>query len=123
MSSHIKLVQIINQTNSEGLFTNLETSADDVVICANGPTNTPGQQGEGCHIPDCNSGKRWEDHRMTVTLEETILSLWKEDNKVYYRLGQTVYPSEGRGEFLWADNGIPVVLKIARDATATMINP
>jgi len=123
MSSNIKLVQIINNTLSEGLFTNLETSADDVAICADGPTNTPGQHGEGCHIPDCTGGKWWDSHRMTAMLDQSTLSLWKEDNKVYYRPGQTVYPGAGRGVFLWADNGIPVVLYIALDATATMLNP
>jgi hypothetical protein len=123
MANNIRLVQIINQTTFEGFFANLETRADDVPVSASGPTNTPGQSGEGCHIPDCGAGKWWESHRMTITLDQNILSLWKEGNKVYYRLGQTVYPGEGRGEFLWADNGIPVVLNISPDATATMLNP
>jgi hypothetical protein len=123
MSSNIRLVQIINQTNSEGVFTNLETSADDVAVCANGPTNTPGQHGEGCNIPDCGAGKWWESHRMTIALDKTVLSLWKEGNKVYYRLGQTVYPGKGRGEFLWAGNGVPVALNIAPDTNVTMLNP
>lgn len=130
MSNHIHLVQIVNKTMSEGVFTNLQTSADDVaVVNANGPTNTPGQHGEGCHIPDCGAGKWWGDHRMTVTLDETILSLWKEDDKIFYRLGQTsdlgqtVYPGPGRGVLLWEDNGLPVVLNIALDATATIVNP
>jgi hypothetical protein len=121
--SNISLVQIINSTTSEGVFTNLETSADDVTISAKGPTNTPGQHGEGCHIPDCTRGKLWDGHRMTITLDKTILSLWKEDHTVYYRSDQTVYPGEGRGEFLWEDNGLPVVLNIAPDTTPTMINP
>ena len=123
MSGNIKLVQIINKTTSSGFFTNLETSADDVPISANGPTSTPGQHGEGCHIPDCSAGKGWDGHRMTITLDEAILSLWKEGNRVYYRSRQLVYPGPGRGEFLWADNGLPVVLSIAQDATATMLNP
>lgn len=123
MSANIKLVQIINETESEGLFSNLETPADDVAVGAKGPTNTPGQYGEGCHIPDCGAGKWWEDHRMTVTLDRGTLSLWKEGSNVYCRLGQTVYPGTGRGDFLWADNGIPVVLNIASDSTATMLNP
>jgi hypothetical protein len=123
MSSNISLVQIINKTMFEGAFNNLQTSADDVALNANGPTNTPGQHGEGCHIPDCGAGKWWDDHRMTVTLGEAVLSLWKEDDKVYYRVGQTVYPGPGRGLLLWADNGFPVVLKVAPDATATMSNP
>lgn len=121
--SNIRLVQIINETKSQGAFTNLETSADDVTISANGPTNTPGQHGEGCNIPDCGAGKWWDSHRMTVTLDKTILSLWKEGHRAYYRLNQTVYPGEGRGEFLWEDNGLPVVLHIAPDTTPTMTNP
>jgi hypothetical protein len=123
VSSNIRLVQIINQTQSEGAFTNLETSADDVAIGANGPTNTPGQQGEGCNIPDCGAGKWWDSHRMIITLDKTSLSLWKEGHKVYYRMDQTVYPGEGQGNFLWMDNGLPVVLNIAPDATATITNP
>jgi hypothetical protein len=123
MNGHISLVQIINQTESEGLFTNLETSADDVTVGACGPSNTPGQHGEGCHIPDCTGGKWWNSHRMTISLDRLVLSLWKEDDRVYYRLGQMVYPGPGRGDFLWADNGLPVILNIAADATATMINP
>jgi hypothetical protein len=123
MSSNIRLVQINNQTKSEGCFTNLETSADDVAVCADMATNTPGQHGDGCNIPDCGAGKWWESHRMTITLDKTILSLWKEGNKVYYRVGQTVYPGKGRGEFLWSDNGAPVVLNIASDTIVTMLNP
>ena len=121
--SNIRLVQIINETKSEGAFTNLETPADDMTISANGPTNTPGQYGEGCHIPDCGAGKWWDGHRMTITLDKTILSLWKEGQRVYYRVNQTVYPGEGRGEFLWEANGLPVVLNIALDTTPTMTNP
>src|SRR5579872_5479947 len=79
--SNIRLVQIINETKSEGAFTNLETPADDMTISANGPTNTPGQYGEGCHIPDCGAGKWWDGHRMTITLDKTILSLWKEGQR------------------------------------------
>jgi len=123
MSGHIRLVQIVNHTTSEGVFTNLETSADDVAVNACGPTVTPGQHGEGCHIPDCTGGKEWGGHRMTLSLDGLVLSLWKEDNRVYYRLGQLVYPGPDRGDFLWSDNGLPVVLEIAPDATATMINP
>jgi hypothetical protein len=121
--SNISLVQIINGTESAGAFNNLETSADDVMIGARGATNTPGQQGEGCHIPDCGAGKWWDTHRMTVTLDKTNLSLWKEGNTVYYRVAPPVYPGEGRGEFLWTDNGLPVVLNIASDAPPTMANP
>jgi hypothetical protein len=120
---NIRLVQINNETKSGGTFSNLQTSADDMEIGANGPTNTPGQQGEGCHIPDCGAGKWWDSHRMTLTLDKTNVSLWKEGRSVYYRLDQTVYPGEGRGEFLWEDNGLPVVLNIAPDATLTMTNP
>jgi len=123
MSSNIRLVQLDNKTESEGMFTNLETSADDVAISANGPTNTPGQFGDGCHIPDCTGGKWWDGHRMTITLDKTIISLWKEGRSVYYRLDQTVYPGEGRGVFLWEDNGLPVVLNIAPDTIPTMTNP
>jgi hypothetical protein len=56
-------------------------------------------------------------------LGRIVLSLWKEDDWVYYRMSQTVYPGPGRGDFLWADNGLPVVLEIAPDSTATMVNP
>ncbi len=123
MGSHIRLVQIMNKTKTEGVFSNLETSADDVVFCANGVTNTPGQYGEGCHIPDCGSGKWWDSHRMTIQLDKNTLSLWKEGDKVYSRIDQMVYPGEGRGDFLWADNGIPVVLNIDSDNTPTITNP
>ena len=123
MSANINLVQINNRTRSEATFANIETSADDMEMCANGPTNTPGQYGDGCHIPDCAAGKRWDDHRMTITLGNTILSLWKEGDRVYYRPDQTVYPGKGCGSLLWADNGMPVVLDIAPDSTATMCNP
>ena len=51
--SNISLVQIINHSHVDGVFTNLETPADDVAINAGAYTNTPGQYGEGCHIPDC----------------------------------------------------------------------
>lgn len=121
--STIRLVQITNKTTSDGAFTNLETSADDVMINASGPTNTPGQQGEGCNIPDCGAGKWWDTHRMIITLDKTILSLWKEGHSVYYRQDQTVYPGEGCGNFLWQDNGLPVTLNIATDTSATMTNP
>jgi hypothetical protein len=121
--SNISLVQINNATKSEGAFTNLETSADNVTIGAHGATNTPGQHGDGCHIPDCGAGKRWDGHRMTVTLDNNVLSLWKEGQTVFFRLNQTVYPGERRGEFLWEDNGLPVVLNIAPDTTPTMTNP
>jgi hypothetical protein len=123
MSGQIRLVQIINHSTSEGLFTNLETSADDVPVSACASTNTPGQHGEGCNIPDCSNGKGWGAHRMTISLGRIVLSLWKEDDWVYYRMSQTVYPGPGRGDFLWADNGLPVVLEIAPDSTATMVNP
>ncbi|WP_395140528.1 hypothetical protein [Armatimonas sp.] len=117
----IRLVQIINQTKSEGAFTNLETSADDVIINANGSTNTPGQQGEGCNIPDCGAGKWWDSHRMTLTLEKATLSLWKEGRTVYYRSDQTVYP--GCGNFLWQDNGLSVTLNISPECLPVMTNP
>lgn len=123
MSKNISLVQIINDTNSEGVFTNLQTSADNMALGADASTNTPGQHGEGCHIPDCGAGKWWDDHHMTVTLGKTTISLWKEHDRVYYRLDQTVYPGPEQGMLLWSDNGLPVVLTIGRDSTATMANP
>ena len=123
MSATIKLIQINNETDSEGLFTNLETAADNIAVGAKCPTNTPGQYGDGCHIPDCGAGRWWDSHRMTISLDGSVLSLWKEGGNVYYRTGQTVYPGVGRGEFLWADNGIPVVLNISPDSIATMLNP
>ena len=123
MSGNIRLVQIINNTKSDGVFSNLETSADDLNIAADGPTNTPGQFGEGCHIPDCGAGKWRDSHRMTVALSKFTISLWKEGSKVYCRTDQLVYPGEGRGDFLWADNGAPVVLAISDTGAPVMTNP
>lgn len=119
----IRLVQIINQTESEGAFTNLETAADDVIINAIGSTNTPGQYGKGCNIPDCGAGKWWDSHRMTLTLDKATLSLWKEGNTVYYRSDQTVYPGLGCGNFLWQDNSLPVTLNVSSDSLPIMTNP
>lgn len=119
----IRLVQIINKTGVAGAFLNLETAADGVALPADEPTNTPGQKGEGCHIPDCGAGRWWATHRMTITTDQDVLSLWKEGKTVYYRRNQSVYPGEGCGTFLWQDNGLPVTLSLAEDLLPTMTNP
>lgn len=90
MANH-KLWTVTNNTGEDLIFQNLECAADDMTVAKDGASNTPGQKGKGCDIPDCSGPEWWNEHRMTFTSSSYAFSLWKDDNIIYFA-ESTTYP-------------------------------
>lgn len=86
MSNH-KLWTVANYTDEDLKFVNLECAADGLTLPKGTVTNTPGQKGKGCDIPDCSESKWWSGHRMTFTSASYHFNLWKDDNTIYFSEG------------------------------------
>lgn len=90
MSNH-KLWIVTNNTGEDLAFRNLECAADDMTVAKDGASNTPGQKGKGCDIPDCSGPEWWNEHRMTFTSTDYEFSLWKDKDLIYFAESST-YP-------------------------------
>jgi hypothetical protein len=91
MAQH-KLVIVKNDLPDSLQFENKECAADNLTIAANSTANTPGQNGEGCDVPDCSEAKYWDAHRMTFTTGSTVYNLWKVKNQIFASMGSS-YPN------------------------------